>query len=151
MSVLAEKASAFIIKTGIKDSDAVPILIDNGDGTWTNGRVSRAALLAATPATFATTSGTINADFANTAIQMLGMTGSVAMHGTGMAAGLRAIVYISNTSGSDQAMTFDSNWHWLGTNYSAGVTCYNNKVAVLSLTAFGTTAASVVAVYVAEP
>jgi hypothetical protein len=61
MSIPSEKASDFTTKTEIKDTDMVPILINNGDGTWTNGIVSRAVLLER-PVSFGLVNGSIALD-----------------------------------------------------------------------------------------
>jgi hypothetical protein len=56
-----------------------------------------------------------------------------------------------DSNGSSRALSFNASWKWLGADYSAGVTLASGKIAVLSLTCYGTAETDIVAVFAAQP
>lgn len=101
--------------------------------------------------TESTTTGTIAIDLTpGKEIDKVVLTGAPTFNTTNRAAGLFKSIRIE-ANGADRALSFNASWKWLGTDNSAGVTLSNGKIAVLSLTCYGTAETDIVAVYVAQP
>src|SRR5579859_530754 len=96
------------------------------------------------------TTGTLALDLAASEIQTVVLTGAPTFNTTNRAAGLFLSIRI-DANGADRALSFNASWKWLGTDNSAGVTLSNGKIAVLSLTCYGTNETDIVAVYAAQP
>jgi hypothetical protein len=56
-----------------------------------------------------------------------------------------------DSNGADRTLAFNASWKWLGSDYSTGILLASGKIAVLSLTCYGTAETDIVAVYAAQP
>lgn len=97
-----------------------------------------------------TTTGAISLDLNDEKYQTVVLTGDPTFS-TSNRAPARFLSLKLDANGSDRSLSFSASWKWLGTDHSAGVTLSNGKIAVLSLTCYGTAETDIVATYVAEP
>lgn len=114
------------------------------DGTgWGSVPIFRSAAIG-------TTTGAIALDFYGVKYQTVTLTGDPTFSTTNRAAGRFFSIKIA-AGASSRTLAFEASWVWLGTDYSAGTTLSSGKSAILSLTAYGTTAADVVATLAIQP
>jgi hypothetical protein len=91
--------------------------------------------------------GTLTVDFSAAALRSTdALTDAITWAGSNYAAGRTVTVRVVN-GGTTRAQTFDAAWVFVGAKPSELLA---NKTAILTLTAFGTTAASVVAAWAAQ-
>lgn len=88
--------------------------------------------------------GTVNLDFSGAQFQTVALTGDLTLTTSGLA-GARTKTLRIVADGSSRNLTFPGTWTFVGSAAPASIGA--NKVALLSLTSFGTTDANVVAVY----
>lgn len=95
-----------------------------------------------------TYAASVAVDFAGDDYKSLTLTGNVTFTSSNLAAPRSISVRIIG-DGSIRTLTFPAGWKFLGAAAPASLAA--NKIAVLSVTSFGTTDANVVAAYSAEP
>jgi hypothetical protein len=114
----------------------------NFDATFTN-------LLGS--GTESTTTGAISIDMTpGKEFDSVVLTGNPTFSTANRANGLFKSIRI-DSNGSSRTLAFNASWKWLGLDNSAGVTLASGKIAVLSLTCYGTAETDIVAVYAAQP
>jgi hypothetical protein len=100
--------------------------------------------------TESTTTGTINVDLTpGKEFDSVTLTGNPTFNTANRANGLFKSVRI-DSNGANRTLAFNASWKWLGTDFSAGTTLLSGKIAVLSLTCYGTAETDIVAVYLAQ-
>lgn len=101
--------------------------------------------------TESTTTGTIAIDLTpGKEFDSIVLTGDPTFNTANRANGLFKSIRI-DSNGSSRSLTFNASWKWLGLDNSAGVTLASGKIAVLSLTCYGTAETDIVAVFAAQP
>jgi hypothetical protein len=100
--------------------------------------------------TESTTTGTINISLTpGKEFDSVVLTGNPTFNTANRANGLFKSIRI-DPNGSNRTLAFNASWKWLGTDFSAGTTLLSGKVAVLSLTCYGTAETDIIAVYLAQ-
>lgn len=132
--------TAATVNTGVANAGDVPLRSDAD---------ARYAPLTPTVGSSLGTTGTVNLDLStlNGTYQTQALTGNITYTTSNLVAGRSVTLKIS--AAAQRTFTFPAGWVFLGAAAPANIAA--GKTAVLTLTAFGTTDADVVAAYSAQP
>ena len=86
-------------------------------------------------------------NFANDQLETMGFSATLTLTTSNRATGKSKTLKMSNTSGSTQTLNFPSGWKWVGAKPTDQA---GNKIAILTMTCFGTADTDIVAGYAVE-
>lgn len=86
-------------------------------------------------------------NFNNDQVETMGFSATLTLTTSNIATGRSKTLKMSNTSGSTQTLNFPAGWKWVGSKPTDQA---GNKIAILTLTCFGTADTDIVAGYAVE-
>ncbi len=147
-SVTTDRIAVFDGTTGklLKQASVlVSDLLPLSGGTMT-GAITTDKQIVTTVATLGTT-GTLNIDMNASMLQTTGtLTGNITLTTSNRSAGETVTLRIVN-GGTNRTITWPAGWKFVGTAPAAPETITANKVAIVTITAFGTADTDIVAAY----
>ncbi len=122
------------------------------DGTdfYSTRAGTRGVIASFATAAIATTTGATSLDFNGVKYQTVTLTGDPSYTTTNRSAASFLTLKI-DAGGAGRTLSFSASWKWIGTDYSAGYALSSGKIAVLSLTCYGTAETDVVAALAIQP
>ena len=146
---VGDSAHRLLFKIAAATSDvADPPNTDESENQLLRRIAAATAAGADTAATTLDYAATVELDFAGVAFQTVTLAGAIEFTTANLASARSKTIRVIG-DGSSRALVFPAGWKFIGSAAPASLAA--NKIAILTMTSFGTADSSVVAAYAAEP
>ena len=149
-TIVAEGTNLYYTAARFNTAFAAKSTTDLAEGTNLYFTNTRAVDAIQQTTAVATTTGAVALSFTDNKFQTVALTGDPTFS-TSNRATARFLSLRIDANGGARTLAFSASWKWIGTDYSAGISLASGKIAILSLTCYGSAETDVVAVYAVQP